>query len=47
MYLNNEVLSYGAIFKYLGLIIPEPFLDDDKYEKERRNLFVRGNIIIS
>ena len=46
MYLNNDVLSLSANFTYLGPMILESFLDDDNFEKKRRNLSVQGNILI-
>ena len=33
-------------FKYLGHIINEAFRDDEDIERERRNLAIRGNILI-
>ena len=46
VYLNNQVLTYVSSFKYLGHIITDTFTDDDDIERERRNLSIRGNVLI-
>ena len=46
VFLNHQVLTYVEEFKYLGHIINEAFRDDEDIERERRNLAIRGNILI-
>ena len=46
VFLNHQMLTYVEEFKYLGHIWNEDFRDDEDIERERRNLAIRGNILI-
>ena len=46
IYLGDIILSYVTKFKYLGHIISCDLKDDDDIDRARRNLSVRGNVLI-
>ena len=46
VYLGTVLLSYVDKFKYLGHIINDQLSDDEDIDRERRNLAIRGNILI-
>ena len=46
IYLGENVLSYVERFKYLGHILTATFTDDEDIDREKRNLAMRGNLLI-
>ena len=46
IYLNNEILKMCSSFKYLGHIICHDLSDNTDFERQRRKLYVQGNIIL-
>ena len=44
--LNGMILHVVASYKYLGHYITDDFSDDDDINRQRRTLFVQGNIIL-
>ena len=46
VYLGTVLLSYVDKFKYLGHIINDQLSDDEDIDRERRNLAIRGNVLI-
>ena len=44
--LNGIILHVVASYKYLGLYITDDLSDDDDINRQRRTLFVQGNIIL-
>ena len=46
IYLGGSVPSYVEMFKYLGHILFVSFTDDEDIDREKRNLAMRGNLLI-
>lgn len=46
IFLGRNVLSYVEEFKYLGHIISQDLTDDADIDRERRNLAIRGNMLV-
>ena len=44
--LNGMILHVVASYKYLGHYITDDLSDDDDINRQRRTLFVQGNIIL-
>ena len=44
--LNGMILHVVASYKYLGRYITDDLSDDDDINRQRRTLFVQGNIIL-
>ena len=44
--LNGIILHVVASYKYFGLYITDDLSDDDDINRQRRTLFVQGNIIL-
>ena len=44
--LNEIILHVVASYKYLGHYITDDLSDDDDINRQRRTLFVQGNIIL-
>lgn len=46
IYLGECNISYVERFKYLGHVLTADFTDDEDIDRERRNLAMRGNVLI-
>ena len=45
-YLQNELLQFVPIYKYLGVLISELMTDDDEIFQRMRNIYSTGNMLI-
>ena len=45
-YLQNDVLEYISVYKYLGVLINEHMNDNDEMLQRMRNIYATGNMVI-
>ena len=45
-YLQNDVLEYVNVYKYLGVMIDDQLRDDDEMNKRMRSIYATGNMLI-